>query len=166
MVSPPSRGRRKAGAFAPSANSDLRPADASGFPPDGLLAAGLFALGLAAAVFDSAAARDVDSPARGDFDFCVAGLQRRFARNLRLDAGRLAGGGLGGFLARFLGHTPSFRRFRRINHGSIAGLAPACRNKTDCWASLMVWEYGYKEFDARPVGSLNAFLGPDEKLQY
>src|SRR5260370_8329830 len=69
MVSPPSRGRRKAGAFVPSANSDLRPADASGFPPDGLLAARLFALGLAAAVFDSAAARDIDSPARGDFDF-------------------------------------------------------------------------------------------------
>jgi hypothetical protein len=34
-----------------------------------LLAAGLFALGLAAAAFDSAAARDVDSPAWDDFDF-------------------------------------------------------------------------------------------------
>src|SRR5712672_1903826 len=90
----------------------------------------------------------------------------RFSRRLRRGAGRLAGGGLGGFLARFLGHTPSFRRFRRINHVSIAGLAPACRNQTDCWASLMALEYGYKEFDARPVGSLNAFLGPDEKLQY
>jgi hypothetical protein len=30
----------------------------------------------------------------------------------------------------------------------------------------MALEYGYKEFDAGPVGSLNAFLGPDEKLQY
>src|SRR5262249_60534592 len=28
--------------------------------------------------------------------------------------------GFGGFLARFLGHTPSFRRFRRINHYRIA----------------------------------------------
>ena len=69
MVSPPSRGRRKAGAFEPSAKSDLRPADASGFRPDGLLAAGLFALGFAAAAFDSTAARKVDSSARGDFDF-------------------------------------------------------------------------------------------------
>src|SRR6266568_3219437 len=41
---------------------------------------------------------------------------RRFSRRLRWGAGRLPGGGLGGFLARFLGHTPSFRRFRRINH--------------------------------------------------
>ena len=53
----------------PSANTDLRPADAAGFRPDGLLAAGLFALGLAAVAFDSVAARKVDSPARGDFDF-------------------------------------------------------------------------------------------------
>ena len=32
--------------------------------------------------------------------------------------GRLAafGGWLGGFRARFLGHTPSFRRFPQINH--------------------------------------------------
>src|SRR6266851_1922275 len=74
MVSPPSRGRRKAGAFVPSANSDLRPADASGFRPDGLFAVGLFALGLAAAAFDSAAARKVDSPARGDFDFLDGAL--------------------------------------------------------------------------------------------
>ena len=53
----------------PRPRPNLRPADASGFAPDGLLAAGLFALGLAAAAFDSAAARKVDSPARGDFDF-------------------------------------------------------------------------------------------------
>src|SRR5258708_6219215 len=37
MVSPPSRGRWKAGAFAPSTKPDLRETGASGFPPDGLL---------------------------------------------------------------------------------------------------------------------------------
>ena len=69
---------------------------------------------------------------------------------------RPALGALGGFLARFLGHTPSFRRFRRINHGSIAGLVLEGRNRAGCWASLMASEYGYKEFDAPPVRSLTA----------
>ena len=30
----------------------------------------------------------------------------------------------------------------------------------------MALEYGYKEFDALPVRSLNAFLGSDDELQY
>jgi hypothetical protein len=34
----------------------------------------------------------------------------------------LAGGKTSGFLARFLGHTPSFRRFRRVNQSGIAAL--------------------------------------------
>ena len=42
-------------------------------------------------------------------------LRRVFGLARGLGAGRLASGGFGGFLARFLGHTPSFRRFRRIN---------------------------------------------------
>ena len=47
----------------------------------------------------------------------------------RLGAGWLRGGGFGGFLARFLGHTPSFRRFRRINHWDIAGLVQRVRER-------------------------------------
>ncbi len=57
-------------------------------------------------------------------------------------AGSLLGGRLGGFLTRFLGHTPSFRRFRRINHGGIAGLVMASWNQAGRWASLMTSEYG------------------------
>src|ERR1700738_1126501 len=86
--------------------------------------------------------------------FCSRGFRRR----RRFAAGRLCGVRLGGFLARFLGHTPSFRRFRRINHYGIAGLAPASRNRAERWASLMATEYGYKELDA-PVRSLNGFPG-------
>jgi hypothetical protein len=37
------------------------------------------------------------------------------------------------------------------------------RNRADCWASLMGWEYGYREFDAPPVRSLNVLLGPDDE---
>jgi hypothetical protein len=70
---------------------------------------------------------------------------------------------MGGFLARFLGHTPSFRRFRRINHGVLRGLFEASRNRAGGWASLMASEYGYKEFDAPPVSSLNVLFGPDDE---
>jgi hypothetical protein len=79
-----------------------------------------------------------------------------------LSAGRLKGRLLGGFLARFLGHTPSFRRFRRINHWDITG-RPASRNQSGCWANLMATEYGYNEFDATPVRSLNGLIGPDDE---
>src|SRR5258708_29721137 len=94
---------------------------------------------------------------------CGCGMWRGLGGNLVLDAGRLDGGGFGGILGRFLGHTPSFRRFRRINHGSIAGFIPACWNQADCWASLMafgVW------LQPDPSARFNAFLGPDEELQY
>src|SRR5450759_3861488 len=92
--------------------------------------------------------------------FCAAGFRRRRSRRFRrLSADHLARGRFGGFLARFLGHTPSFRRFRRINQGGIAGRVPARRNRPGCWPSLMAPEYGYKEFDAPPVRSLTALLG-------
>ena len=66
----------------------------------------------------------------------------------------------GGFLARFLGHTPSFRRFRRLNQWGIAGHARGLRIRVRCWANPMTSEYGYKEFDASPVRSLKGPLGP------
>ena len=72
-------------------------------------------------------------------------------------------GVFGGFLARFLGHTPSFRRFRRINHGGIAGLVRGCRNGSCGWANLMTPEYGDREFDASSGPSLNRLLGPDDE---
>ena len=45
----------------------------------------------------------------------------------------------------------------------IAGLVLANRNQVGGWASLMASEYGYKEFDAPPVSSLNVLLGPDDE---
>ena len=60
----------------------------------------------------------------------------------RLGADRRPGRGFGGFLARFLGHTPSFRRFRRINHWGISGLVRSCKTDSSGWANLMtpgVW---------------------------
>src|SRR5258706_8155873 len=75
---------------------------------------------------------------------------RGFRQSDRWTAGWLAGRRIGGFLSRFLGHTPSFRRFRRINHGVLRGLFEASRNRAGGWASLMASEYGYKEFDAPP----------------
>src|SRR5438876_3140064 len=89
--------------------------------------------------------------------------RRCFRGPLRLTASRLAGRRIGGFLARFLGHTPSFRRFRRINHGVLRGPVEASRNGAGCWASLMASEYGYKEFDALPIPSLNVLFGPDDE---
>ena len=69
-----------------------------------------------------------------------------------MSAGRLPGGGFGGFLARFLGHTPSFRRFQRINHWGIE----ASWNRAGRQVSLMASQQAYKEFDAPPIRSLNA----------
>src|SRR5439155_4627545 len=99
--------------------------------------------------------------------FCRGRFGRGFgAATGCLRRGRFPGRGLGGslcwslggFLARFLGHTPSFRRFRRINQWGIAGLVPERRIRAGRWASLMAAEYGYKEFDAPPVRSLKARL--------
>ena len=64
---PPSRGRRKAGALAPSVNADLRAAGASAFPPNGFLADGSPASGFAAVAFDPAA--DLGADALGPDDF-------------------------------------------------------------------------------------------------
>jgi hypothetical protein len=36
-------------------------------------------------------------------------------------------------------------------------------NRTGGWASLMASGYGYKEFDAPPVPSLNVLFGPDDE---
>jgi len=69
---------------------------------------------------------------------------------------------LGDFLRVFLDIRLPFVAFG----GSIIGVAArasARRNRADCWASLMGWEYGYKEFDAPPVRSLNVLLGPDDE---
>jgi hypothetical protein len=71
-------------------------------------------------------------------------------------------GVLGDFLRVFLDIRLPFVAFG----GSIIGgaaRASASRNRADCWASLMGWEYGYKEFDAPPVRSLNVLLGPDDE---
>ncbi len=59
---PPSRGRRKAGAFAPSANAELRAADVSAFAPDGFLAGGFPASGFAAVAFDRVVLRGAVAP--------------------------------------------------------------------------------------------------------
>src|SRR6266550_2424982 len=186
MVSPPSRGRRKAGALVPSARSNLRAAAASVFRPDVFAAAGVFARGFA----DSAAASMVDSPGGGDFNFLdgalcdaraavfpsrlLAVLADFFTVVLRvLAAGVLAddfdgawvafpAGGLGDFLRVFLDIRLPFVAFG----GSIIGgaaRASVCRIRADCWASLMGWEYGYREFVAPPVRSLNVLLGPDDE---
>jgi hypothetical protein len=48
----------------------------------------------------------------------------------------------------------------------IAGLASARWNQAARWASLMAPEYGYKEYDAPPVRSLTALLGPGDEYQY
>jgi len=170
----------------PSARSNLRAAAASFFPPDVFAAAGFFTRGFA----DSAAASTVDSPGGGDFNFLdgalcdaraaafpcrlLAVLADFFAVVLRvLAAGVLADdfdgarvafpeGVLGDFLRVFLDIRLPFVAFG----GSIMGIAArasAGRNRADCWASLMGWEYGYKEFDAPPVRSLNVLLGPDDE---
>jgi hypothetical protein len=47
--------------------------------------------------------------------------------------------------------------------GVLRGLFEASRNRAGCWASLMASEYGYKEFDAPPVLSLNVLFGPDDE---
>src|SRR5215831_10759956 len=60
----------------------------------------------------------------------------------------------GGFLARFLGHTPSFRRFRRLNHCGIAGRVRQTGKGAFCGASLTTPERGYKEFDASRLAVL------------
>ena len=58
---PPSRGRRKAGALAPSANADLRGAVASAFPTGGFLAGASPASGFAAVAFDPAVILGADA---------------------------------------------------------------------------------------------------------
>jgi hypothetical protein len=60
-VLPPSRGRRKAGALAPSANTDLRGAGASAFPTGGFLAGASPVSGFAAVAFDPAAIPGADA---------------------------------------------------------------------------------------------------------
>ena len=68
----------------------------------------------------------------------------------------------GCFLTRFLGHTPSFRRFRRANHEAIPGLVQTRPNRASRWANLMASEYGYKI--RRITGrSLNVLLGPNDE---
>jgi hypothetical protein len=86
---------------------------------------------------------------------------------LREAAFREAGLGdfLGDFLRVFLDIRLPFVAFGGSIKG-IAGLALASRNQAVCWASLMVPEYGYKEYDAPPVRSLTALLGPDDEYQY
>jgi hypothetical protein len=79
-----------------------------------------------------------------------------------LGAGSFPDEGFWGFLTRFLGHTPSFRRFPRINHWDIE----ASWNQADCWASQIGPEYAQKEFDTPPVGPLNVLLGPDDEHGY
>ena len=68
---PPSRGRRKAGALAPSASADLRAARASAFPTSGLIAgvspARGFA-GVAAVGFNPAVALAADALGPEDFN--------------------------------------------------------------------------------------------------
>jgi hypothetical protein len=67
-VLPPSRGRRKAGALAPSANADLRGADASAFPTSGFLAGASPASGFAVVAFDPAVVFGADALGPGDFN--------------------------------------------------------------------------------------------------
>ena len=109
---------------------------------------------------------------RGRFGGALAGFflrglpgfrSRLFGRRPGWAAGRLPSEGFGGFLARFLGHTPSFRRFRRINHWDIAGLVLAKGSRAGCWANLMSPEYGYKEFEAPPVRSFNVLPRADDE---
>ena len=80
-----------------------------------------------------------------------------FGRRLR----RLSGGRAGGFLARFLGHTPSFRRFQRVNHSAIAGPAlelPALGKSAD----LGVWLQRILR-DTRSPFLLKTLLGLDDE---
>ena len=68
---PPSRGRRKAGALAPSAKTALRAAGALAFPTSGLLAALFPVPGFAGAVavgFDAAVVPVADAPGPEDFN--------------------------------------------------------------------------------------------------
>jgi len=67
-VLPPSRGRRKEGALAPSVNADLRAAGASAFPPNGFLADGSAASGFAAVAFDPAVVLRADALGPDDFN--------------------------------------------------------------------------------------------------
>ena len=75
-----------------------------------------------------------------------------------------AGGRFGRFLSGFLGHTPSFRRFRRVNQSGIAALVRLPESALG-WASLATPGYGYKEFHAPPHCSLNALPGRNDEQQ-
>jgi len=193
-VLPPSRGRRKEGALAPSASADLRAAGASAFPTSGLLAgvspARGFA-GVAAVGFDPAVALVADALGPEDFNcfdgaLCdvlgaafpacllffladVLAVARRFFEGADFadvfEGARAAfpEDALGDFLRVFLDIRLPFVAFGGSTMEGIAGLVPASRNRADCWASLMAPEYGYKEFDAPPVRSLNVLLGPDDE---
>ena len=65
---PPSRGRRKAGALAPSAKAGLRAAGASAFPASGFPAAGFPARGFAAVGFDPVVVPAADALGPSDFN--------------------------------------------------------------------------------------------------
>ena len=66
-MSPPSRGSRKPGAFAPSAKASWREGDDPAFPADAFAAGGFFVSAFAAAGFDPATTR-ADLPAPADFN--------------------------------------------------------------------------------------------------
>jgi hypothetical protein len=73
---------------------------------------------------------------------------------------------LGDFLRVFLDIRLPFVAFGGSIMGIFAGLVRRTPNRVGCWARLMAPEYGYKEFDAPPVRSLNVplecALGPDD----
>src|ERR1700760_3969005 len=71
----------------------------------------------------------------GGLGFCL-GYALGFGAFRSFGPNRLPGRGFGGFLARFLGHTPSFRRFRKLNHGDIAGSCWETGNEPIAWPIL------------------------------
>ena len=190
---PPSRGRWKAGALAPSAKPDLPAAGAPLVCTVGLLAAGLAASILTAAVLDRAAAfGPVDFNAfEGAFcdalriaaAFFVVFFVALLADSLALAGrvfGRVAFSPISPIACGPVCERPALRAPWGISCAfswtyaflsslsadqswGVAGLVPAGRNQAGCWASLMASEYGYKEFDAPPVRSLTALLGPDDE---
>src|SRR6185312_3257081 len=157
---PPSRGRWKGGALAPSTRVQF-------FSTDELLLRGF---GGAAGEEDfnrfDAALCDV-WPAC----FLTDALAVRLAlATLDLEAfddfaaGCRPGEVLGDFLRDFLDIRLPFVAFG----GSIIRLLrtpPPWRIRARGWASLTASEYGYKEFDAPPVRSLSELLPPNDEQQ-